>query len=438
MATNRRQFLQRVLGGSTLLSAGLTAPTFLASTARSLAARGSSGQSVLVVLQLSGGNDGLNTVIPYRDPLYARNRVALRIAGGSVVPLEGGIGLHPQMRAMADLYEQGLLGIAQGVGYPNPNRSHFESMDIWHSCQRGEQAESGDSAMSRPRTGWLGRMLDRLPQRQRREVPALHLGRGSLPLALVARQTAVPSIDALDRFQLRTPGGGLTAAALREMAASSHSGEGRADAALAPGGSGSDSLAQFVQQTTLTALDASDKLQASLEEGIAAASYPALPLAGQLRTVAQLIDAGLPCRIYYLSLGGFDTHASQAPAHAALLSQLSQSLGAFMADIQARGHGDRVLVMTFSEFGRRVKENASSGTDHGAAAPMFLAGLGAKPGLLGPHPPLDDLDAGDLKHHTDFRQVYAAVLEHWLDCPAAEVLGGNFRPADVIRVNESS
>ena len=418
MATPRRQFLQSMLGGSALLSAGLTAPAFLTSTARLLAAQGQRGQKVLVVVQLSGGNDGLNTVIPYRDPLYARNRVALRIASPSVLPLADGVGLHPQMRGMAELFEQGQLAVVQGVGYPNPNRSHFESMDIWHSCQRGDIA-AGEQA-ARARTGWLGRALDCLPLGQRSEVPALHLGGGALPLALVARQTAVPSIDSLDRFRLRSPDGGLSAAALRALAASSLPAE-------------QASLAQFVQQTTLTALDASGKLQESLAQDRAAAAYPAVPLAGQLRSIAQLIDAGLPCRIYYLSLGGFDTHAGQAASHARLLEQLSQSLAAFMADIQARGHADRVLVMTFSEFGRRVKENASAGTDHGAAAPMFLAGAAVKAGLVGPHPSLEDLDAGDLKHHTDFRQVYAAILERWLDCPAAEVLGGTFRPAEVLK-----
>lgn len=431
MATSRRQFLQNVLGGSALISASLTAPAFLTSTARLLAAPGSRDHKVLVVVQLSGGNDGLNTVIPYRDPLYARNRVALRIAPSAVLPLADGIGLHPQMRGMAELFERGRLAIVQGVGYPNPNRSHFESMDIWHSCQRGDEA-TGGVATAQARTGWLGRTLDCLPGKQRGEVTALHLGRGALPLALVARQTAVPSVESLDRFQLRSSDGGLSVAALRELSAASLSLDwptANNDAAEHP----SAALVQFVRQTALTALDASGKLQESLAQERAAAGYPAMPLAGQLRTVAQLIDAGLPCRIYYLSLGGFDTHANQAATHAGLLEQLSQSLAAFMADIEARGHADRVLVMTFSEFGRRVQENASAGTDHGAAAPMFLVGTAVKPGLIGPHPSLADLDAGDLKHHTDFRQVYAAILEHWLGCPAAEVLGGSFRPADVLK-----
>ncbi len=421
MATTRRRFLHDTLGGMCLLSARLTAPAFLASTAAALAARGRSDRRVLVVLQLSGGNDGLNTVIPYRDPLYARNRVALRIGSASVLPLEDGIGLHPQMQAMAALYEQGLLTVVQGVGYPNPNRSHFESMDIWHSCHRAKETRAEAAEPNRPRTGWLGRALDAGSQQQFGAVPALHLGGGPVPLALVGRQVAVPSIDTLDGFHLRSTSGGLSSAALRDVAATPD------------GRDGGESLTQFVRQTTLTALDASGKLQESLREGDAAASYPPLPLGRQLRTVAQLIDSGLPCRMYYLSLGGFDTHANQSAAHAALLGQLSQSLGAFMADIQARGHGDRVLVMTFSEFGRRVKENASAGTDHGAAAPMFLVGAGGKSGLVGAHPRLDDLDSGDLRHHTDFRQVYAAILQHWLDCPADEVLGGTFTCADVLK-----
>ena len=428
MAIPRRRFLQNILGGSALLSAGLTAPSFLTSTARLLAAQGQRDQKVLVVVQLSGGNDGLNTVIPYRDPLYARNRMALRIASANVLPLADGVGLHPQMGGMAELYEQGQLAVVQGVGYPNPKRSHFASMDVWHSCQHGDLTDSEQAALAR--TGWLGRSLDCLPPQQRGQVPALHLGSGALPLALVARQTAVPSIDSLDRFRLRSPDGGLSASALREFAASSLP----ADPTTVAEAEHPNSLAQFVQQTTLTALDASDKLQESVAQEHAAAAYPAVPLAGKLRTIAQLIDDGLPCRIYYVSLGGFDTHANQAAAHAQLLGQLSQSLAAFTADVKARGHSDRVLVMTFSEFGRRVKENASAGTDHGSAAPMFLAGGAVKAGLIGPHPSLEDLDAGDLKHHTDFRQIYAAILDHWLNCPAAEVLGGNFSPAEVLKI----
>ena len=418
MTTSRRRFLHDALGGSALLSFGLTAPAFLGNSANALAARGTAaGQRILVVVQLSGGNDGLNTVVPYRDPLYARNRIALRISENAVLKLADGVGLHPQLAALATLWEEQQLAVVQGVGYPNPNRSHFESMDIWHSCQRDT---------SGPRTGWLGRMLDRTrpegdpPSGEAQQgAAALHLGRGELPLALVARRTAVPSIDSLDAFRLRATGGALAGPELREVAAAATDDD-------------RGSLAQFVQQSTLTALDASHKLQESLAGGSATAGYPGFGLASKLQTVAQLIDADLPCRIYYVSLGGFDTHASQASAHSSLLNELSQSLAAFLADLQARGHQDRVMVMTFSEFGRRVKENASGGTDHGAAAPMFLLGSQVNAGLIGPHPSLSELDSGDLKHHTDFRQVYAALLEDWLDCPSAEVLGGRFTPAKVI------
>ncbi len=418
MNLSRRRFLQSSLGGSTMLSLGLAAPRFLQHSAGALASPAANPAGrVLVVVQLAGGNDGLNTVIPYRDPEYARNRVALRINANQVLKVDGDVGLHPQLAPLAALWEQQRLAIVQGVGYPNPNRSHFESMDIWQSCHRGAEPR---------RTGWLGRTLDELPAERRSDLAALHLGRGELPLALAARHTAVPSAPSLDAFQLRTTSGALGSDALRELAATAVPQE------AVIGNTAEDSLASFLRQTTLTALDASDKVKESLAAEAAATPYPASGLAAKLKTISQLIDAGLACPIYYVSLDGFDTHASQGAAHASLLNELSAALGAFTTDLKARGHADRVLVMTFSEFGRRVKENASLGTDHGAAAPMFLLGTKVKAGCVGAHPSLTDLDQGDLKHHTDFRQVYAAVLENWLACPSEAVLGGRFAPANVL------
>ncbi len=409
-SSSRRRFLQQALGTSALVAAGGPwVPEFLVRSAR--AAANASGDRVLVVVQLSGGNDGLNTVVPYRDRLYRRARPTLAVPAGQVLRLDEGLGLHPSLDGLEQLWQESSLCVVQGVGYPNPNRSHFRSMDIWHSAQPDNP---------KPRTGWLGRWLDRRP-RGEAQLAALHLGGESLPLALVARRTAVPSFASLEGFRIHQHDAALQSAALRRLA-------------LAQQGPDQPTpLEAFVRRQMLSALDASGRVAQALEEEPAGSDYPGTPLARKLRNIAGLIDAGLPTRIYYVALAGFDTHVKQQGAHASLLQQWGDALAAFARDLKGRGHWDRVAVLTFSEFGRRVQENASAGTDHGTAAPVFLAGGKVRPGLVGPAPDLHDLDAGDLKFHVDFRRVYAALLERWLGTPAAEVLGREFSPVDVFQ-----
>jgi uncharacterized protein (DUF1501 family) len=391
-----------------LLSLGLDVPAFLTRSARA-AERATTADRVLVVVQLSGGNDGLNTVVPYADDAYARNRIVLRIAEEQVLRVDDYVGLHPQLTGFAKLLEEQRLAIVQGVGYPNPDRSHFRSMDIWHSAQ---------PEVAKPQEGWLGRSLTRLAPAEGRDVPALHLGPQELPLALVSRARPVPSVESLENFRLRTAGGALPTAALKDLAATPR---------------GDHSLLSFVQRSTLAAYASSQQVQDALKEERSGADYPGFGLARKLKAIANLIDAGLDTRIYYVSLDGFDTHANQAQAHAGLLNELSSSLAAFAEDLSARGHFERVLVMTFSEFGRRVKENASQGTDHGTAAPLFVIGGRLKSGPMGKHPSLTDLDGeGDLKHHTDFRRVYATILDQWLGCPSREVLGATYEHVDLL------
>ncbi len=412
---SRRRFLQTGVCASSLVAVGLDVPGFLANTAVAAAKRRNGNRAaannVLVVIQLSGGNDGLNTVIPYADPLYAKNRILLRIPEQQVIKVDDHIGLHPSLSGFGELLEQDQLAIVQGVGYPNPDRSHFRSMDIWHSAAPHDLT---------PRTGWLGRALDTRRGEEQRDAPGLHLGANELPLALVSRETAIPSIDSLDAFRLRTSSGALSADSLREVSQLSTSGD--------------SSLAQFIQRSTLSALDSSERVQESLGKTKGPSEYPNYGLARKLELVAQLIDAGMETSIYYVELGGFDTHSSQADAHAALLRELGDSTAAFLKDIQARGQQDRVLVMSFSEFGRRVRENSSAGTDHGTAAPMFLAGAPVQSGPVGEHPSLSNLQAGDLKFHTDFRSVYAGVLDGWLGCDSTTVLGESFEATPVLRV----
>jgi uncharacterized protein (DUF1501 family) len=424
--SSRRRFLQSTLGASAILSSGLAVPSFLARSARALAkeknrsGEGSAG-NVLVVVQLAGGNDGLNTVIPYADPAYNKNRFILRIGRGEVLKIDDYVGFHPRMEGFAKLLEENRLAVLQGIGYPNPNRSHFESMDIWHSAQPGEAGREYDplSSSKASRTGWLGRMLDHTRKTEVQDVPALFLGDNELPLALTARETAVPAFDSLESFRLRGGEGAVPAQVLRELAATTPAND-------AP-------LTDFVRRSMLTALDSSEKVQEALRSDRSPVKYPGFDLARKLQNVARLVDAGLKTRIYYVSLDGFDTHASQRDAHAGLVNELAASVKAFCDDLAHRGHLDRVLVMSFSEFGRRLRENASAGTDHGAAAPMFLAGGKVRRGLIGRHPSLTDLDQeGDLKFHTDFRQVYAAILDRWLGCDSAAVLGKKFPSVPVL------
>lgn len=418
MTTTRRKFLWSAGQAATVMAVGSQTPWFWREAAATqLAASrlasigGATDESVLVVLQLSGGNDGLNTLVPYRHDAYRRARPKLAIPASDVLKVDDELGWHPAAKGWAKLLESQRLAVLQGVGYPEPNRSHFESLDIWHTCQR----------KGNPRTtGWLGRGFDTLAKRGDVDTPGLHLGDGKQPLALAAARVRVPSIASPEKFRLRE-GSSAVAAAIRELGMAQ-----RPDAAAA------DSLLGFVQTSASAAISASDRITAALRDYQPAAPYPDHGLGQKFKTVAQFILAGLPTRVYYLELDGFDTHSQQPAAHAALLEQASGAMAAFLDDLQKQGVADRVLVMCFSEFGRRVAENASEGTDHGAAAPLFLAGNRVRSGVIGKLPSLTDLDDGDLKFHTDFRQVYAAVLENWLRWDSREVLGGGFEPVAAI------
>lgn len=401
MELTRREFLQAA-GASAVATFGGGAPAFLRAAAQDSARK---GDSALVVIQLSGGNDGLNTIVPFRDDLYRKARPTLAIPAGDVLKIDDDLGFHPGMRGCADLLEARKLAVVPGVGYPNPNRSHFESMDIWHTCRRKGR---------NPRTdGWIGRYLEAGPRGA--DPGGLHLGGEPQPLALASSEVRVPSIVSPDRFRLE---GDAEARKLIRQAAEEKPDNG---------------LLEFVRSSTRSAIEASERLEKSRRGYKPAVEYPNSELAGKLRTVAQLIDAGLGTRIYYLILDGFDTHSQQSGAHESLLRQFGDGLRAFIEDVSRHGHGRRVLVMAFSEFGRRLEENASEGTDHGAAGPMFLAGERVRAGVIGSYPSLSDLDEGDLKHRVDFRRVYATVLEQWLGCKSAPILGGEYEPLPLLK-----
>jgi uncharacterized protein (DUF1501 family) len=404
-SVTRRRFLADVSSAAAtagLISLTANTPLFLAETAA--ASVGMKGERIAVIVQLTGGNDGLNTVIPYKHELYRQTRPSLAQDAAGVLKLKDDLALHPSLRGLAKLWEAGQLAIVQGVGYPNPNRSHFESMDIWHTAQLNLADRS---------TGWLGRTFDGLQtETPFTSPPALHFGSDVQPLALAARDVPTPSITSLRQFKLDSSAGSGSQAALEQAITAQRAGE--------------NDLLQFVATRSTAAVELSNRLQAGAKEYKTSVAYPASSLAEKLKQVAQLIDAGLGTRVYYVTLDGFDTHSDQAAAHASLLQQLGDALAAFHEDLKLHAHHERVATLVFSEFGRRVQENSSQGTDHGAAAPLFVLGSQVQAGLIGKHPDLADLDDGDLKHHTDFRAVYATLLTDWLKWPSEAALAGRF------------
>ncbi|MEZ6128323.1 MAG: DUF1501 domain-containing protein [Planctomycetaceae bacterium] len=405
--TSRRHFLTTAAAASSVVAFGRRAPAILQQAAAGQISNG----RILVVVEMAGGNDGLNTVVPFRHDAYRRARPKLAIANDDVLKIEGDLGFHPEMKGFAKLLEAGHLAVIQGVGYPNPNRSHFESMDIWHTCQRKDEVRTD---------GWLGRYLEQADASKATDPPALHLGEDKQPFALMSRDVRVPSIRSLEEFRLNGNGSQTFKQAIRELS------DARRD-------SGND-LLSFVQSSTSSAISASERIEAAGMSQKSASSYPDNRLAQKLQTISKLIRSGLGTSIYYVQIDGFDTHAQQANVHSVLLRSVSDAVSAFINDMIATQLGDRVLCLCFSEFGRRVQENASEGTDHGTAGPMFLAGTQVKPGLIGKHPDLNDLEDGDVKHHTDFRQVYATVLQRWLHTDAiTNVLKDQFKPVDAIR-----
>ena len=399
----RRKMIQATFGGAALITAGAAAPPFLWGASRQASQK--SDEKILVVIQLSGGNDGLNTVIPYANDEYYRNRFTLAIDKAQVAKIDDEIGWHPALSGFARLLDEGQLSVVQGVGYPNPNRSHFESMDLWHTAHRNTKEF--------PR-GWLGRCVD---AHLSGELPAIHYGGERQPLALTTRTKPVASIQSLDQFRLRL---GDHQPLSQGIATN-----------LTKQRSHSDDLLGFIHENASMAMTTSGKLESILSASDAMKRYPETSLGKKLAAVSQLIESGLPTRIYYVTHDGFDTHANQAAAHTALLQQLGDATQAFNEDLKNKGHAERTLLMTFSEFGRRVRENASRGTDHGTAAPLFLAGGRLKAGPLNQHPDMSDLDQGDLKFTVDYRRVYAAVLEDWLGVDSSEILGRSFEKLDL-------
>jgi uncharacterized protein (DUF1501 family) len=423
MSSERKAYTRRVFlrTGLTLSATAVTTPWFLQRSALAMtdpsgrvsSLAGVPEERVLVVLQLGGGNDGLNTVIPYSDPAYHHARPRLAIPDRSVLRLgrAAPVGLHPSMGDLKSLYDDALVSVLQGVGYPNPNRSHFASMDIWHTA---------DPAGNGP--GWLGRYIDN--ECAGRPDAGVSIG-AEAERAMRGRSHAPVSFEGPD--SLRWAGESIDEDLDAAYERINRAGD-LADAAT-------PDQTSFLMRTAMDARVTSDHL-ARVRVDDRPVRHPQTDLGRQFALVAGMIAAELRTRVYYVTIGGFDTHARQGGErgrHAFLLQQVSEALRAFYADLRATGHAVRVLTMVFSEFGRRVAQNGSNGTDHGAAAPMFLLGPMVRPGVLNPHPSLTDLDDGDLKHSVDFRSVYAGVLRDWMGADPEAVLGGRFRPARIVR-----
>ncbi|MEX0725873.1 MAG: DUF1501 domain-containing protein [Planctomycetaceae bacterium] len=360
--------------------------------------------TVLVVIQLSGGNDGLNTVIPFADPAYAAARPVLKQSKEKLVSVNDQLGLHPALTGFGKLLENSQLSIVQGVGYPQPNRSHFSSMDIWHKAGREKEQTYG----------WLGRTSPLVSA----SGASLFIGDGQAPLALYGATGHPPTIRNLDDFQLRVAAGEKDDARKRELIQQFASRNSKS----------ASRLNKLVQASALETYRASERIREATQNYQTPVAYPETELGQRLKLIAQLINGGISERIFYTSLDGFDTHAAQLPLHDGLMSTLSGAVEAFQQDVKHHGHEKRVVTITFSEFGRRVKENGSLGTDHGAASQMFFVGEPIIPGVIGAHPSLTDLDDGDLKHHTDFRSIYATVLDEWLGVDSVQVLGERYAP----------
>ncbi len=379
---SRRSFLKT----SPLLALAPTFPAFLAKTARAAAA--TNDGRVIVVVQLDGGNDALNTVVPHADPEYAKLRPRLKQSAKDLVKINDTVGLHSSLRPLAKLLEKGELAVIPGVGYPNPNRSHFRSMAIWQTAKFDPEEHKS--------YGWLGRALD-----AGNGASAL-IGGGDVPIALRGRRSTALSLTHTDDFVLSE-----SAAARRSL-----------------GDETRDDLLDFVRRQTADGYGASEKM-AKLKHG-ADVSYPGSSLGERLRLAASLLKSDLGTRVLYTRQSSYDTHATQSFTHANLLREFAEAVSAFFADLQQAKLAERVTLLAFSEFGRTIKENGSAGTDHGTAGCVFLVGPGVKGGLIGTMPSLTDLEQGEPKMTTDFRGVYATVLDKWLACSSADVLGAKF------------
>jgi len=369
---------------------------------------------VLVILQLSGGNDALNTVIPYSNPLYHDNRPKVGIPEDQVLPINNSIGFHPAMGPIKKLYDEGKVAIIQGIGYPKPSRSHFRSMDIWHTC---EPTKVGDE-------GWVGRAIRDLDPQKDNVLTGVNFGRG-LPRALAVPGVPVASVGNLETYGVLT---GIKAEDQRTMALETFS---RTYSPML----GKGPVLSYFAQTGLDALKGADILSTALDNYSSSVKYGNDDVAQYMKNIVQTHLANLGTRVLYTTApyNSFDTHAGELANHTRLWTQTSQAISAFYDDLKEHNATDNVVLFVFTEFGRRVHDNGS-GTDHGAGGHVFVIGDAVKGGLYGEYPSLEagKLMKGDLHYNNDFRGTYATLLERWMGLDAKPIVGGSFEQLDFL------
>ena len=435
----RREFLRTTVLGGAL---SWTVPAFVLETMDSLQAESlnsatsaSTGKDnpILVVIQLAGGNDGLNTVVPYTNDFYFKARPSLKIDSKQILPINETLGFHPSLAGFQKLYGAGNFALVQGVGYPNPNRSHFRSTEIW---------QTGSDSDRNEKYGWIGKYFDHDCLGADPTV-GINIGQQT-PQAFSSRKPTGVTLSNPETYRFlepgaKSPGGNSSEQLFRElnqMRDSSENGDSNSGQSIQMiGGSthSEDSPVDFLERTSLDAQLSSDQILAVARQTKNLVDYPKNSFANELKLISRLIGGGMSTRVYYTSQGGYDTHTNQANTHTRLMQELGDSLFAFCEDLKKQGNFNRVTILTFSEFGRRVSQNANGGTDHGAAAPLYVMGGGVKGGLYGKYPSLNpnDLHDGDLVHSIDFREVYAGVLEKCLKVKSSAILGREFTPLNV-------
>jgi uncharacterized protein (DUF1501 family) len=394
MLIKRKQFIQ--IGS--LATASMMLPKFLkALEAKTMIVP--PGNKVMVILQLGGGNDGLNTVIPVRNDLYYKARPRLGIERTKALSITDEVGLHPALTGFKELYDDGSLGIMNSVGYPNPDRSHFRSMDIW---------QTGTSSTEYATTGWVGRYLDAQCQGCDKPTQAIEIDD---ILSLAMKGEHVKGIAVKDPRRLY---GTANEKFFRDVL-KNHKDE--------PG----EQAVDYLYKTLAETLSSADYIFQQSKAHPSTAEYPKTELGNSMKTIASLIFSDINTKVYYVSLGSFDTHINQDFQQQRLFTEMNEAVKSFVKDLKANHRFNDVMLLTFSEFGRRVQQNASGGTDHGTANNMFLISGGLKQkGLINPLPDLSDLDEGDLKYKVDFKNVYATVLNKWLNADDLQVLGRKY------------
>jgi len=398
----RQDFIRH---GTALVSLGAAVPAiFRRGIALAEADNADLPDRTLVVIQLAGGNDGLNTVIPYNDASYHALRPTLGVTADKVLRLDDTFGLHPSMTALKAMYDAGQVAVVNGVGYPNPNYSHFRAMEIWQSAD----------PIGLPGEGWVGKYLDSL-EVQHNSLSGLNIG-NSTPAEFRSAVPPIPSLQRIEDYALKNGSDAQTVTAQRNTSVLQLYEMFPVEA----------KYGALLQGTVQDAFDSSAKMGQIVANYKSTVTYPQTPVAGGLKMVAAALASNIGMRVAHVQLAGFDTHSRQAADQAKLLGQLSDAIAAFYQDLALHNRADNTVTMTWSEFGRRAGQNASDGTDHGSAAPMFIVGGAVKGGMYGQLPSLGNLDAGNLRFTTDFRAVYATLLDRWLMADANRLLGASY------------